>query len=60
MSYIQRDAASERLQRLPSFHIHKMSTNLSANELFNVNGMVAVITGGGTGNPLTLDLTANL
>ncbi|KAI4691071.1 uncharacterized protein J4E84_003361 [Alternaria hordeiaustralica] len=26
-----------------------MSTNLSANELFNVNGMVAVVTGGGTG-----------
>ncbi|KAH6866845.1 hypothetical protein BKA58DRAFT_318749 [Alternaria rosae] len=26
-----------------------MSTNLSASDLFNVNGMVAVITGGGTG-----------
>jgi hypothetical protein len=36
-----------------------MSADLSASTLFNVNGLVAVITGGGTG-PLNLHLSSLL
>jgi hypothetical protein len=32
-----------------------MSANLTAGALFNVNGIVAVITGGGSGTSVTLD-----
>jgi hypothetical protein len=49
--YQRNDAAGELSHCFSLFHNPNMSVNLSANMLFGVNGIVAVITGGGSGSP---------